>query len=100
MVAPYDRIENLISVFPYSFTVRYNPGHCLQNSESDSCGDSVIDKWNFMWIGCGGFMYDGSTYSVLRIDTNNGNNPMRVFMMTHETKVCNGFCLTNFCLYR
>ena len=54
----------------------------------------MIDKWNFLWIGCGGFMYDGSTYSVLRIDTNNGKNPMRVFMMTHETKVCD-FLLCN-----
>ena len=48
---------------------------------------AAIDKWNYLWIGCGIFMHDGLTNSVLRIDTNNPGNPLRVFAMTHETVV-------------
>lgn len=49
---------------------------------------AVIDKWNYLWVGNGAFAFDGTTPSVLRIDTNNNASPLRVFAMTHKTMVC------------
>lgn len=65
------------------------------------CTLPVVDKWGYLWASSGAFLYkgtDATTYSVLRFDTANTGNSIRVFKMTHETNVRIGYwSSTHFC---
>ena len=56
---------------------------------------AVVDKWGGLWSGSGTFQYDGSHYTVMRFDTADVTNPVRMFTVTHEANVRTRHCCTS-----